>query len=333
MTAFPVCVKFLAGAFHKVTVEPTYNMGKLTSLVGEATGADMSKLHLVYESDILFEMSTTVEQLGLKRGSLLTVVSVQKVKAEKKLENAGLKPTGRCLRSMAGRNELEHVKDLVRAGVALNGQSESSGNTPLIISAAMGHWKITRVLISGGADLEMTDRQGCTALFHAAVHLRLKTLNLIIDFDGEVNTGNNEGVPPLTVVSGLRHEKAFAVAELLIRYGAIVYNPALINAIESDNVDIVRILLSTNPNLDIETALALVDPQLLNFKEITSLLEERLPANARTGGLSSSYRVQNYCESECSDSSSDSESTFSTDSIPFHPISSEGDSSFRSDLE
>ena len=326
MSSFPVCVRFQSGVVYNISVKPSYTVGRFIQLIQEVTGANMSLLQLVIEYDILNEMMITLHQLGIKRGTVFTVIADQKVKATRRLMKNGIKPTGKYLRSMAGHNKIEEMKDLVKAGVPLDDQSATSHNTALIIAASMGHWKITRVLITKGADLEVCDKMGCTALWHAAVHLRLKTLNLLIDYDGEVNTGNNEGVPPLTIVAGLKHQKTLPVVELLVRHGAIIYNPALINAIEADNVDVVRILLSESSGLDIETAIALVDYQSPNAEEMISLLELKLPTVMAMGetlkttsvSTNAAYYESDSNTSECSSTSSSVSSCFqpASDTLP-----------------
>src|SRR5688500_16811768 len=52
-------------------------------------------------------------------------------------------------------------------GINVNAQSEADGRTPLISAAARGDLEVVNVLVQRGADVNVKDKRGYTALFHA----------------------------------------------------------------------------------------------------------------------------------------------------------------------
>lgn len=81
-------------------------------------------------------------------------------------------------------NAITIVKLLVDAGVNLNYQDEH-GETALHIASRLGHIEAMRVLISGGADVEITENSyGWTPLFTAAVEGQLAALEILIEEGG-----------------------------------------------------------------------------------------------------------------------------------------------------
>eukprot|EP01060_Flectonema_neradi_P011196 TRINITY_DN18296_c0_g1_i1.p1 TRINITY_DN18296_c0_g1~~TRINITY_DN18296_c0_g1_i1.p1 ORF type:complete len:373 (+),score=74.15 TRINITY_DN18296_c0_g1_i1:64-1182(+) len=272
-------------AFYKIgngdiqcaTLAPTATVRMLIELIEKETGLDMSTKLLTLRDEVISDMRVTMYHLGAEGELLFKVKNDPKADAIAVLANQQIKATGKALRNMAGKNEIENVKNLLVAGVNPNCQSDSNGNTPLIIACSMGYWKIAKVLISHNCDIEATDNLGCTALWHAAIHLRLKTLELLLHNKAEVNSGSNEGISTITQVVTVKHHKTIKVVELLLQHGAAVCNPTLINAIESGDLSVVQAVVDAGPDLDIETAHGTIDYDQQNAREIAKLLEKRLP--------------------------------------------------------
>ena len=81
-------------------------------------------------------------------------------------------------------NAITIVKLLVDAGVNLNYQDEH-GETALHIASRLGHIEAMRILISGGADVEITENSyGWTPVFTAAVEGQLAALELLVEEGG-----------------------------------------------------------------------------------------------------------------------------------------------------
>ena len=55
----------------------------------------------------------------------------------------------------------------------------SAGETPLMLAAAAGHDKIVKLIVDGGADVRMKDRNDDTALEYAEKHNRTKVKELL----------------------------------------------------------------------------------------------------------------------------------------------------------
>src|SRR5262245_14415059 len=66
-----------------------------------------------------------------------------------------------------------HARDMMSinaffdAGINPNAQNESDGRTALINAAARGDLEVVNVLVQRGADVNVKDKKGYTALFHA----------------------------------------------------------------------------------------------------------------------------------------------------------------------
>jgi ankyrin repeat protein len=56
------------------------------------------------------------------------------------------------------------VRDLIRAGADPNMNTGDNGDTPLILAAGREHEKVIKVLLANGADKELTNKFGDTAL-------------------------------------------------------------------------------------------------------------------------------------------------------------------------
>lgn len=61
---------------------------------------------------------------------------------------------------------LEKVKELMKEGVDVNGQ-DKCGATPLIAASKVGHTKVANILLQAGADPQLKDAEGWTAMGRA----------------------------------------------------------------------------------------------------------------------------------------------------------------------
>ena len=69
--------------------------------------------------------------------------------------------------SAAAARDIPAVNGFLSAGIDADVQDDSEGRTALITAAARGHLDIVQVLLAGGADANIKDKTGRTALFHA----------------------------------------------------------------------------------------------------------------------------------------------------------------------
>ena len=70
------------------------------------------------------------------------------------------------------------IRELMKRNCFLN-QKDAKGCTALMLAAAAGHDKIVKLIVDGGADVRMKDRNDDTALEYAEKHNRTKVKELL----------------------------------------------------------------------------------------------------------------------------------------------------------
>ena len=78
------------------------------------------------------------------------------------------------------RGDINTLKDLIRAGADVN-CSDTQGWTPLFHAAGIGSSEIMRLLIASGADLDSHRDKGFTPLFLAILSRHLEAIRLLLD--------------------------------------------------------------------------------------------------------------------------------------------------------
>lgn len=99
-------------------------------------------------------------------------------------------------------NNLEVVKQHIKAGSDLNAKEPMSGSTPLISAATFNRADIAKALIDAKADLEIKNNDGSTALHTAAFFGRIEIVQLLIDAKADKTIKNNFGATPRETVMG-----------------------------------------------------------------------------------------------------------------------------------
>uniref|UniRef100_A0A6C0C4B3 Uncharacterized protein n=1 Tax=viral metagenome TaxID=1070528 RepID=A0A6C0C4B3_9ZZZZ len=151
-----------------------------------------------------------------------------------------------------------NIKDIL-----FNGRNKKKGNTALIFAAQEGHKEIVELLIKAGADPDMTDIYGTTALmasckFNAVNdNYNLDIIKLLLKGDVNINLQNEMDETALMIAS--EHGNT-GIVEILITAGANLDiqggsngDSALIMA--SDGLpEIVKLLLDAGANINLENA-------------------------------------------------------------------------------
>ena len=128
------------------------------------------------------------------------------------------------------------------------------GSPPLVMAAFEG--KTTRVesLLADGADVNVKQDGGCTALYLAAQEGYTEIVKLLLDKGADVNVETDAGFTPLWISVQNGHTK---VVELLLDKGAYVEvkhpddeGTPLLMAAQEGHIEIVRLLLEKDANVN-----------------------------------------------------------------------------------
>jgi len=121
------------------------------------------------------------------------------------------------LHSAVVTEDLEVIRQHIKAGSDLNILEPSRESSPLITAAAMGKTEAAEILIKGGADLNYQNVDGSTALHTAAAFGNIEVAKILIDSGADLNIQNKDGSTAL-------HTAAFfcrtEIVEDLLKKGA-----------------------------------------------------------------------------------------------------------------
>ncbi|MEQ9406807.1 MAG: protein kinase [Fuerstiella sp.] len=97
----------------------------------------------------------------------------------------------------------------------VNGVEPGTGDTPLIGAAQGGHDQVISLLLAYGAELDLQDQDGWTALHHAAWHGHTRTVHLLISRGADLSTRNQAEQTAFEMVSAPWSE------EMAVNYGKV----------------------------------------------------------------------------------------------------------------
>jgi ankyrin repeat protein len=179
--------------------------------------------------------------------------------------------------------------------------ADAYGRTPLHLVVSQGTGKdrglITRMLLEGGAGVDLRSRGGATPLYLAACQGEGELARELLDACATPDLAEDEGVTPLMCAAASHGSTQVEVVTLLLERGA---NPNLLNksgrsallfALEAHNLFRVRILLAHGA--DPTCAMARVDPRATTPGPLRTSSRSGFCGNAgwsevKTGGSSSS---------------------------------------------
>lgn len=98
--------------------------------------------------------------------------------------------------------DIEAVRQHIAAGTDINSKEPMAGSTPLISAITFDHMEIAKALIDAGADLEIQNRDGSSAIHVAAFFCRVEMVQLLVDAKVDQSKRNNFGVTALESISG-----------------------------------------------------------------------------------------------------------------------------------
>lgn len=101
------------------------------------------------------------------------------------------------LEACTGLNRGDMIRYLISKGANLNNINPELNMTPLMWSAFMGTDKSAKALIAAGADLNIQNNEGDTALHYAVNWIHPEVCKLLINAGANVNIQNKQGETPL----------------------------------------------------------------------------------------------------------------------------------------
>ena len=177
------------------------------------------------------------------------MVDLQDKKGKTALHHA-LKSNFQC----HSKTVLETVRSLIKSGVNVNATTNDSC-TPLTIAIKHCDVQVINFLIKHGANVELQDKDGRTALHHAVGNY--ETVRCLIENGANVNATTNDNCTPLMIASKYDDLR---VINLLIKHGANVElqdkdgRTALYHAVmEPWNYRTVRCLIENGANVNATT--------------------------------------------------------------------------------
>ncbi len=166
-------------------------------------------------------------------------------------------------------DQMEAAKALIEAGAnctPLCGPFTTCSEPPLHLVARNGDVSVMKLLVNGGASVNLTDG-GRTALFEAAYQGNVEIVDYLISVGANLNIGTDQGETPLMAASLTDDDDYNKCVQLLIRAGADInvraplglpdYPPApprrrqtaLSCAASYDNKVVMEMLISANANM------------------------------------------------------------------------------------
>jgi uncharacterized protein len=99
-------------------------------------------------------------------------------------------------------DNIEAVKQHIKAGTDLNEKDPFGGSSPLISAAVFGKPDIAKVLIDAGADINFKNKDGSTALHTAAFFCRPEIVKMLLDKGADKTIVNSYGATAYQNVAG-----------------------------------------------------------------------------------------------------------------------------------
>lgn len=116
------------------------------------------------------------------------------------------------------RGNTEQVRELLDAGADVD-IKDNDGWTALMWSAYQGHSDTARLLLDAGADVDIQDNNGWTALIYAAALGYADTVKLLLDAGADIDIQNNSGWTALDILKRKypdRYQKLFVELPYLL---------------------------------------------------------------------------------------------------------------------
>jgi ankyrin repeat protein len=143
------------------------------------------------------------------------------------------------------------MKELLTMGASPNAETQC-GDTLLTLASGLGNAKAARILLAGGADVNLNGG-GRTPLMAASAAGRTDLVQILLEAGAQIDLADKEG--DSAVVLAARNGRAEALQELLDRLPPHIdasnqKNHALILAAENASVETIRVLLASGADVN-----------------------------------------------------------------------------------
>ena len=112
-----------------------------------------------------------------------------------------VKPPNMDIHTATILGDLDAINQHIKAGTDLNLREPAVASTPLISAAVFGKTEIALALIKAGADLNIQNNEGSSALHSAAFLCRTEIVKALLDNGADKSLKNNYGSTALESVS------------------------------------------------------------------------------------------------------------------------------------
>ncbi|GEM_PF-2156896 len=236
------------------------------TVVNEKTGQEEKNSELRHMVAIEAEktLPAVIKQLGLRRaqGKLFCGLVGSKELYQVQCNNSdegtrsiydpdAMKP----LLVAAEKGDLATIKELIRSGADLN-ISDQHGETAVIRAARLEDTAALSVLIAAGANVNARDSHGRTALFYATDGDNTGGVKILIAAGADINAADNKGE---TALMGAAAGQKPEIVRALLAAGAKVNatdqdgKTALMHSVLFGTPDVVKVLLTAHPNVNIRS--------------------------------------------------------------------------------
>ena len=170
--------------------------------------------------------------------------------------NAQKESGGTALMGASLQGHQRIVKELLNYHADVNLQ-DSAGSTALIGASCNGHYEIVKELLNYHADVNVQSRPGITALIAASCMEHLEIVRLLLNHHADANIQTNDGNTAL--MSVLKRKNYLIVMELCNHNadvnlqdsdGNTALHSVLLEKVTDNTINIVKLLLSDNANLE-----------------------------------------------------------------------------------
>jgi ankyrin repeat protein len=186
-----------------------------------------------------------------------------------------------ALMEVVALGDLDAARILLKNRANPDGDEQVRDSRPLLLAAHQGMTEMVRLLLDEGADLEIEDQMGLTALHWASREDRLETVQFLLSRGAEIDkTGLDEATPLYSAVS----RGALQMTQLLLEGKADINardgdfgQTALILAAKYSHVDILHLLLARGADVHLrdEEGISALDWARRNHRDdIVAILDE-----------------------------------------------------------